>query len=238
MATRPFYKVIDSNEKIIEVKSIEFEWIKGMAISQKQKCIDSFHKSIKELYPNLKILEISTKSKNDLGIKLSAFNLMRYSKKNNRKYSIECLFQGSKVFEKGGPYIEILNMSSREAKKYFQEKDLGELLYFQFGKEKWELEPKTMFYDWLYLTTLHENKDLVSEVLKYDIFTDIEFNPQKSYNNQARAVAMYVSLYKKNMLKLLESIDDYKKNVKLLYEEKSDLQEIKKTKKIKQLKML
>lgn len=217
MAIRPFYKVVDSDISIIEQKDIEFEWIKGMAISQKQKCIDSFHKSIKDYYPDSKILEISTKSRNDLGVKLSAFNLTKYSIKKNKEYSVECLFQGSKVFEKGGPFVEIYNMTSREAKKYFQDKELGNLLYFQFGKEKWELVPTTMFYDWLYLTTLHEKKDLVSELIKYDIFTDIEFNPKKSYNNQAKSVALYVALYKKNMLKILESIEEYKKNLDLLY---------------------
>ena len=116
-------------------------------------------------------------------------------------------------------YQEIFNMSSREAKKFFKDKDLGELLYFQFGRERWELTPTTMFYDWLYLTTLHEKKDMIQELLGYDIFTDIEFNPKKSYNNQARAVAMYVSLYKKNMLNILKSVEEYKKNILLLYGE-------------------
>ena len=226
MASRPFYKVSDSDTKIIEEKEIEFEWIRGMAISQKQKCIDSFHKSIKEDYPNFKVLEISTKSREELGIKLSAFNLTRYSIKKNKEYSVECLFQGSKVFEKGGPYQEIFNMSSREAKKFFKDKDLGELLYFQFGRERWELTPTTMFYDWLYLTTLHEKKDMIQELLGYDIFTDIEFNPKKSYNNQARAVAMYVSLYKKNMLNILKSVEDYKKNIPLLYGENNHKEKI------------
>ena len=223
MAIRPFYKVLDSDVKFIERKDIEFEWIKGMAVSQKQKCIDSFHKSIKEHYPDSKILEISTKSKDDLGIKLSAFNLTRYSIKKNKEYSVECLFQGSKVFEKGGPFTEIYNMTSREAKKYFQDKELGNLLYFQFGKEKWELVPTTIFYDWLYLTTLHEKKDLISELVKYDIFTDIEFNPKKSYNNQAKAVALYVALYKKNMLNILENVEEYKKNINLLYREDKNI---------------
>lgn len=60
-----------------------------------------------------KILEFFTKSRKELGVKLSAFNLTRYSIKKNKEYSVECLFQGSKIFEKGGLYQEIFNMSSR-----------------------------------------------------------------------------------------------------------------------------
>ena len=51
-----------------------------------------------------KILEFFIKSREELGIKLSDFNLTRYSIKKNKEYSVECLFQGSKVFEKEEPY--------------------------------------------------------------------------------------------------------------------------------------
>ena len=47
---------------------------------------------------------------------MSDFNLTRYSIKKNKEYSVECLFQGSKVFEKEEPYQEIFNMSSRKEK--------------------------------------------------------------------------------------------------------------------------
>ena len=76
-------------------KIIDFEYIKGMAFSQKQKNVKSFHLSIAEKFPGKRILEISTKSDNDLGISLSAFNL-----KLNGK-SIESIYQSAKVFENG-----------------------------------------------------------------------------------------------------------------------------------------
>ena len=73
MATKMCF--IADDKKIFEEKIITFEYIKGMAFSQKQKNVLSFHSSIKKQYPNLKILEVSTKSQHSLGIALSAFNL-------------------------------------------------------------------------------------------------------------------------------------------------------------------
>ena len=36
--------------------------------------------------------------------------------------------------------------------------------------------------------------------MEFDVFTDIEFNPQKSFNCQARSVAIAVTLLKNNLL--------------------------------------
>ena len=61
-------------------------------------------------------MKILIKSETDLGIKLRAFNLM-INTKDNRIFSVEPAFQSSKVFELGGPYKDILDKSSCEAKK-------------------------------------------------------------------------------------------------------------------------
>lgn len=46
--------------------------------------------------------------------------------------------------------------------------------------------------------------------MKYDGFTDIEFNPEKSINCQARAAALFVSLSRRGLLELaMTSIDNY-----------------------------
>ena len=44
------------------------------------------------------------------------------------------------------------------------------------------------------------NPKPIFNVLCYDAFTDIEFNPQKSINCQAEAVAIYVSLHRQGLL--------------------------------------
>ena len=50
--------------------------------------------------------------------------------------------------------------------------------------------------------------------MNFDAFTDIEFNPQKSLNCQAEAVALFVSLKKNNLLqKVLKNKDDFMQTV-------------------------
>lgn len=209
MATRPIFVSTDNARKYVNEIEIEFKWFPGISKSQKQKSIDSLHFNANKKKAKLgftNILEISSKSKNQLGVNLSAFNLSFISKEN-KSISVECLFQGSKVFEKGGPYTEIYNLSSREAKKYEKLKKSGNLLYFKRKNEIWGLEPKTLFYDWIYINTLKSNPNLIEKLVKYDAFTDIEFNPKKSINCQASSVALFVSLYKNKQLHVLESKD-------------------------------
>lgn len=45
------------------------------------------------------------------------------------------------------------------------------------------------------------NNDLAEQILEYDAFTDIAFNPEKSVNCQAEAAAIFVSLQKQGLLK-------------------------------------
>lgn len=50
---------------------------------------------------------------------------------------------------------------------------------------------------------------LVNEIIKYDAFTDIEFNHEKSINYQARAAAIFIRLFK--MGKVDEVLGDINK---------------------------
>ena len=127
MATRPVYiPKLDSIGVI--TKSVDFTWSPGMSKSQKQKSIKSLHKAANEL-GILPILEISSKSEENIGVNLSAFNLM-IKTKQSKSFSVETAFQSSKVFEKGGPYIDLLNCTSREAKKDIRLKESGNLIEF------------------------------------------------------------------------------------------------------------
>ncbi|WP_438829865.1 DarT1-associated NADAR antitoxin family protein, partial [Staphylococcus ureilyticus] len=54
--------------------------------------------------------------------------------------------------------------------------------------------------------------EVAKEILEYEAFTDIEFNPKRSFNCQAEACAIYVSLVKRKKLQeALKSIDDFEK---------------------------
>ena len=163
-----------------------FEWYSGFAVSQKQKSVKSLHNAIIKADSNAKPLEISTKSTESIGIKLSAFNL----KINN--YTLENIFQSAKVFENGGPYLDLLDVSPKEAKRDERLHKSGSLKAFRYQNEDFPLIPQTVFYDFIYITAIKQSFtiDEVDAILSYNYFTDIEFNPTKSINTQARAVAM------------------------------------------------
>lgn len=202
MAARPVFISTDNVHSFVREEEIEFKWSPGMSKSQKQKSIQSLHEAVlekKDVLGVKKILEVSSKSDELLGIALSAFNLS-YSSINTKEISVECIFQASKVFENGGPYTELLDATSKEAKKYEKLQTSGKLLYFMRKDEKWELEPKTLFYDWIYLNILRSNNLLAEQVIEYNAFTDIEFNPKKSINCQAASVALFVSLSRAMLL--------------------------------------
>jgi hypothetical protein len=96
------------------------------------------------------------------------------------------------------------------AKSFFKEKELGSLIRFDFYGQSWPLSPMTLFYDWLYLNSLNRNPVMAEQVLEYDGFTDIEFNPKKSINCQAYSAALFVSLSRRGLLDdVLESSDAY-----------------------------
>lgn len=208
MAKRPIFIPKKSGPLFIIAMPIEFVWHPGMSKSQKQKSIRSLHDAAKQTRGIEKILEISSKSENELGIQLSAFNLMLNS--NGYKATVEVLFQGSKVFLNGGPYIDIYQKTSREAKKDERLKDSGQLIIFRYNNRDWPLNPQTVFYDWLYLSALRQNPSLSERLLEYDGFSDIEFNPGKSINCQASSAALYKSLTERGLLELaLSSAEEF-----------------------------
>lgn len=209
MAKRLYFISTPKDNCLYKEEFSEFKFYTGFAISQKQKSIISFHNSIKDKQEGIKILEISTKSTNPIGVALSAFNLKFLDEVNEKEFSLENIFQSSKVFENGGPYRDLLYVQPKEAKRDERLISSGKLINFNYNGQSWGLEPKTMFYDWIYIKALNRNKNLVNEIIKYDAFTDIEFNHEKSINCQARAAAIFVSLFKLGRVE--EVLDDINK---------------------------
>lgn len=209
MARRPIF-IPDSSYPYVKEKDIEFQWYPGFAKSQAQKSIKSLHQATERsgISP---ILEISGKSAEPLGVSLSAFNLSILIE--NDRMSVECAYQGSKEFEKGGPYKELYFRSSREAKTDPRLRNSGELIAFKFCGEDFPIQPQTGFYNWLYIQALGQNQNLARELENFQGFSDIAFNPKRSINCQARAAAIFVSL-SQHQQQLLEQIlkNDKKKD--------------------------
>lgn len=214
MALRPVFIPLLEGNKLVEIKLIEFQWFPGFSKSQKQKSMHSLHENILQTCDNIKsILEVSSKSEEILGNQLSAFNLMiQHSKKNSnefKEYSVEVAFQSSKVFEKGGPYTDLLDKTSMEAKKDERLKNSGRITKFKFFSSEWKTTPYTAFYDWLYINALNKKPDFAAQVLKFDAFTDIEFNHEKSVNCQAFSVALFCALKQRNLIDKIKSQEDF-----------------------------
>ena len=187
MASRPVYYI--QNGQVCE-RSIEFEWFAGFAISQKQKSVNSLHSAIRTLVPDAHPLEISTKSTEPLGVKLSAFNLTLDGR------PLECVFQSSKVFDDGTgkPHTEWLSLHPKEAKTAAGAVHSAglKLTAFEYNGIRFPLLPKTAFYDYIYLIAVRESltADEIARLADFDHFTDIEFNPKRSLNTQARTAAL------------------------------------------------
>ncbi len=198
MAERPVFISDPATPSLIREHLVQFKWVPGMAISQAQKCIVSLHASVKKLPGVEKVLDISSKSPVHLGVALSAFNLRITL--GTMVTTVESAYQGSKVFRRGGPYEDILVAPPMQAKRDPRIREGGPMSSFRLMGEEWPLEPKSAFYDWLYITALRENAEQARQLAEYDAFTDIAFNPAKSINCQARAAALYVALLESGQL--------------------------------------
>lgn len=183
MAKRPVFSIRQG--KVVQ-NIFSFEWFSGFAISQKQKSIESLHHAILKADIDARPLEISTKSKKTLGKNLSAFNL----RLNN--YALENIFQSAKVFKNGGPYLDLLHVPPKDAKRDERLQNSGNLRNFCYQGEEFPLIPKTAFYDFIYIAAVKNSfqADEIKQISDYNYFTDIEFNPAKSINTQARSAAL------------------------------------------------
>ena len=115
MAKRPIFSPDPSKCPYVRVEDVDFQWYPGFAKSQLQKSIESLHEAAEKL-GIAPILEISGKSSSRLGVSLSAFNLKLITP-NGSSISVECAYQGSKVFQNGGPFQDLYFVGSSRAAK-------------------------------------------------------------------------------------------------------------------------
>ena len=198
MAERPVFVPNEIGHQLVQEHSVTFTWNAGMAPSQKKKNVIAIHDSAATLGV-VPVLEVSTKSEEPLGLMLSAFNL-KVETIEGWEIPLESAFQGGKVFEYGGPYEDLYGKDGYALKRDDRLKNSGKLLKFSFDGLDWELEPKTAFYDWLYIQAVYRHEHVGERLCEYMGFSDIEFNPKKSINCQARSCALYASLIKRDIL--------------------------------------
>jgi len=198
MAIRPIFMSALDNNMYYKKILVNFEWFPGFSISQKQKSINSLHTSFllnHEIEGN--ILEISTKSNNPLGNKLSSFNLAILNA-NGQKETVEEAYQKGKIF-----YDNFKVDDETDIRKIRNENRNHKIKGFTYNNIEFPNYPESLFYDWLYMLFLYNNPKYIFEITgnNYIAFSDIEFNPSKSISSQARASAIFVSLYKKGLIR-------------------------------------
>ena len=169
MAERPVFYM---QQKKVVSKMYSFEWFPGFAVSQKQKSIESLHSAVLKVDPDARPLEISTKSREDLGVKLSAFSLTL------NPHTLE----SAKVFANGGPYLDLLQVPPREAKRDKRLQDSGHLKAFCYQGEEFPLEPRTVFYDYIYIAAVKESltADEIKDILEYIILPTSSLTRQRA----------------------------------------------------------
>lgn len=207
MAERPVFVMKTSWPYYSEVE-VSFKYYAGFALVQRQRNIAGIHEAYNKLFPKSKVLEASSKAPTELGKSLSPFYLK--TKYEGAEYPVECVFQAIKVFQKGGPFGQLLNFEPVKAKTTSITKTAGSLLYYDYDGQKYPLDPKGWMYNWIYMNALHNQPELVRQIQDYDAFTDIAFNPKSGSTCQAKALAIYRGLEKKGILdQALSSMEEF-----------------------------
>lgn len=217
-------------------RAVEFVWHKGMALRQRQRSVASMHESIARTTPSASTLEVSTRAVDyDLGKALSAFNLtLRGFPVENVFQSAKTMTDGGPYADilnlSPAEAKRDCRIQTRDSKadcqangiryggQKFFDPDSGvcpachsrpqrQLTAFKSRHFVWGLEPKSQFYDALYITALLEpqNQVLARRVADHDTFTDLAFNQKVPYaevgpfNCQARSCAIVATLARSGM---------------------------------------
>lgn len=188
MTTRPIFSRID-DEPYVKETIVSFTWVPGQHYGRRQLCALALHEAAAAHVGNEPILEVSTYSTSELGRALSAMNL-RFTKGPWAGLSVEHVYQASKIFTYGGPFVDLLNVKDpRRAKGDMRLKASGDLIGFELHGVQHGLDTGSYVYDLIYAEALHQHDDLKREAAAYRHFSDIAFNPKTMLATQARSVA-------------------------------------------------
>lgn len=199
MAVRPIFVPLEGRADgvssargpLVERVDLEIKWNPGFAVSQKQKNIAALHKKAAEMGIS-PVLEISTKSLQQIGFRLSAFNL-KIDVDGTMK-PLESVYQSAKVFSESGQHEFLMDLNPYAAKKAIRTYGRGNIVSFKFLGQNFDTEPKNAFYDWLYIRAISPHEGWLKQNMNFAGYSDVEFTPERSLNCQARAVAEFHAL--------------------------------------------
>jgi hypothetical protein len=196
MAQRPVFRPRRDALGVSELP-VDFRWHAGLSASQKRKSVQSLHAAARDSH-DVKVLEVSSKSTEEVGTVFSAFRLQFPRTSDGRWVTVESAYQAAKVFEGYGPFPEAESMEPREARRFVGRHRERPLWGFEFEGRHYPLTEGLGFYHLLYRRAILRGRPSAQErfteiVETYDAFTDIEFNPKTAVNCQARCLALLVS---------------------------------------------
>jgi hypothetical protein len=173
----------------------------------------ALHEEYRQRYnSNARILEISRCAEAPGNLLSTKYAKMQYEftkpYKRKRTVYIETVYHGSKCFEHGGPFEDLISSfktpyTARNDKRL---KENGRLNSFHFNEKFYPAYPAaSAFFDWLYISALQSNSsicDIAPLLFEYDAFTSYEFNAktQMCIVCPARVAAMYVGMTKAGVL--------------------------------------
>ena len=207
MSTRPCF-IVYPGEPLPQQIDIDFLWIRGQAHSRRVLCADELAHAIRSKFPEGRHLEVSTYSRTDLGLRLSAMNV-RFRSGCYADRTVESVYQSSKVFANGGPYLDIIDDGYvGNPKRDPRLQNSGDLEGFHINSTTIALSDAERLYDAIYITALRQNPKLFTTCMSYNIFTDIAYNPKTMHSTQAAAIATALAMDVSGCVPLNTSILD------------------------------
>ncbi|WP_440097305.1 DarT1-associated NADAR antitoxin family protein [Pseudomonas fragariae (ex Marin et al. 2024)] len=146
MAERPAFISVTDSEYLVKTTFVTFDWFPGFSVAQKQRSITSLHQNISKTLNIENILEISSKSLTDVGVKASAFNLMIETRNIIESSVSNAHFRQVKFLNIAAHLLIFLDKTSREAKKDERLKSSGRLSEFRFYQKIWPLLNRKLYF--------------------------------------------------------------------------------------------
>ena len=147
-----------------------------------------FHTAVATRPPG-RVLEISSRSPQELGRDLSAMNLRAAG--DPRRRTVEAVYQAAKCYGTGGPDTAYCESGYAAKRRDRERRRAGPLAGFEHEGLRWKTHTGSAFYDWLWTRSALASRGeaLVARLQEYDAFSD-QFHRPGAVACQAKAAAI------------------------------------------------
>ena len=187
---------------------VTFTWIKG----SKRQNIRAVHDAVHTTDPDVSILEVSSASVQPEGEAVSSLRLLLRLDSVAQDVPISTVFEAAKVFEHGGPFVDLLTCAPSKVHKDTRLRTNGKLLRYSLEGSEYPIEPHPdSFFEWLYCRALKQFPEKAAQLSRYNAFSDIAAaaDSKKYYGDSSRAAAIYVGLAAAGKLPCIDSYESF-----------------------------